>query len=510
VVFRPVLENATPRETTSPILVLQVLVSACVQAGELTQARAYLAESEGTAKPPLLLFFEGGWELLEKALTARCDRARTTENRLGELADAFPLARLCRFARERVQAVRVLQRSLEISTDSGVILFELATRSELATMAADAGDAPGALPHLERCRQIVGAGENWLGLAGNVERAEAVVAAAQGEYSAAEAHFEKAVATYQRYCLPWEEADTLQYWGRALLAAGDRARAIEKFDVAIEIYRSRGAGTRFIEYVMADKIPAQGSTSTHAEAQSPPSDSVNSNEPAGTHQLQAALTGTPTSSERIRGDSDVDNVFHCEGDIWTITYEGQTLRLRDFKGLRYIALLLQHPGDEFHAVSLVSGVDSANGTEDSEARAELGALSQEQLAERHLRAGAPEDAGEMIDAEAKAAYGRRLELLREELEEAKELGNAERVAKAEDEIDAISRELSRAIGRGGRHRRAGSASERARLSVTNAIKVAIERVARKHSRLGSHLSASIRTGTYCCYRPDQNDTVWHF
>jgi tetratricopeptide (TPR) repeat protein len=83
-----------------------------------------------------------------------------------------------------------------------------------------------------------------------------VVAAAQGEYTAAEAHFEKAIATYQRYCLPWEEANTLQYWGRALLAAGERARAIEKFDAAIEIYRSHGAGTRFIEYVMVDKMRA--------------------------------------------------------------------------------------------------------------------------------------------------------------------------------------------------------------------------------------------------------------
>ena len=35
---------------------------------------------------------------------------------------------------------------------------------------------------------------------------------AQGEYAVAEAHFEKAIATFQHYCLPWEEADTLQYW----------------------------------------------------------------------------------------------------------------------------------------------------------------------------------------------------------------------------------------------------------------------------------------------------------
>ena len=38
----------------------------------------------------------------------------------------------------------------------------------------------------ERCRQFVGAGENRLGIAGFLERAEAVVAAAQGEYAVAE------------------------------------------------------------------------------------------------------------------------------------------------------------------------------------------------------------------------------------------------------------------------------------------------------------------------------------
>jgi hypothetical protein len=47
--------------------------------------------------------------------------------------------------------------------------------------------------------------------------------------------------------------------------------------------------------------------------------------------------------------------------------------------------------------------------------------------------------------------------------------------------------------------------------VTSAIKVAIKRVAQKHSRLAPHLSATIRTGTYCCYRPDpQSNAAWHF
>ena len=85
--------------------------------------------------------------------------------------------------------------------DGGAILNELLARSSLATLAADAGDDLQALPHLERCRQIVAAGENWLGIAGSVERAEAVVAAAQGEYPVADTRFKKAIATFQHYCL---------------------------------------------------------------------------------------------------------------------------------------------------------------------------------------------------------------------------------------------------------------------------------------------------------------------
>jgi len=255
---RRVAPDAPPRNDNVPLIVHNKLVIACIEAGELAKARAYLAEVDNTHKPAELLFIEGEWELAGKKLTANYDRCRTNGDRARELGVAFDLARLHRFIGERAQASQFLQRELEGCVDGGDILQELATRSTLATMAADAGDTGEALPHLERCRQIVGAGENWFGIAGLVERAEVVVAAAQGQQLVAETQFKKAIATFQRYCLPWEEADTFQYWGRALLAASERARAIEKFDAAIEIYRSRGAGMRFIEYVMVDKLRAQG------------------------------------------------------------------------------------------------------------------------------------------------------------------------------------------------------------------------------------------------------------
>ena len=259
-----VAPSAPPQYDTIPLRVHHLLVQACVVAGELTEARAYLGDADATHRPPQLLFFENEWELVRKRLAADSERSRTAGNRFRELWLALELARLHGLTGDRALAAQFLQRALEISVDGGDLLAELTTRSVLATMAADVGDAEEALQHLQRCRQMVGAGENWLGLAGGVERAEAVVGPAQGEYAVAETHFEKAIATFKRYCLPWEEADTLQCWGRALLAAGERARAIEKFDAAIEIYRSHGAGARFIEYVIADKIRAQDSKSSPA------------------------------------------------------------------------------------------------------------------------------------------------------------------------------------------------------------------------------------------------------
>lgn len=115
--------------------------------------------------------------------------------------------------------------------------------------------------------------------------------------------------------------------------------------------------------------------------------------------------------------------------------------------------------------------------------------------------------GEMLDATAKAAYRRRLTELNEELSVAKENADVERASDLEDEIEAITNELRRAVGLMGRDRIAGSASERARLNVTRAIKTAVERIAEHDADLGRLLARTIRTGTFCCYIPDPSNPI---
>jgi tetratricopeptide (TPR) repeat protein len=121
------------------------------------------------------------------------------------------------------------------------------------------------------------------------------------------------------------------------------------------------------------------------------------------------------------------------------------------------------------------------------------------------------DAGELLDEQAKAAYKTRLLELREELDEAKELGQVDRATKVEDEIGALASELTRAVGLGGRNRRAGSATERARQRAKKSIKIAIARIAKNDTELGRVLSRCIRTGIHCSYIPDQNFPIeWQF
>lgn len=48
----------------------------------------------------------------------------------------------------------------------------------------------------------------------------------------------------------------------------------------------------------------------------------------------------------------VNSAFFREAEYWTISYCGTVLRLRDSKGLRYLALLLHNPGTRFAARAL--------------------------------------------------------------------------------------------------------------------------------------------------------------
>ncbi|MBI3798927.1 MAG: hypothetical protein HY268_18425 [Deltaproteobacteria bacterium] len=62
-----------------------------------------------------------------------------------------------------------------------------------------------------------------------------------------------------------------------------------------------------------------------------------------------------------------DCLFRNEGEYWTLTFQGTLCRVKDSRGMPYLAQLLKNPTTEFHALALVRG--SANPQEDEPATA---------------------------------------------------------------------------------------------------------------------------------------------
>jgi hypothetical protein len=168
--------------------------------------------------------------------------------------------------------------------------------------------------------------------------------------------------------------------------------------------------------------------------------------------------------------------MRSEGELWLVEGLGTSCRLKSSRGVELLARLVREPGRELHALDLAGDGDGV---------ADAG------------------DAGEMLDAEAKAAYKRRLLELREELEEAEHWNDSARVERARDELEALEAELSRATGLGGRTRRSGRAAERARINVQRRLADAIKRIGEASPELGKHLARAVRTGTFCSYAPER-------
>jgi hypothetical protein len=162
-----------------------------------------------------------------------------------------------------------------------------------------------------------------------------------------------------------------------------------------------------------------------------------------------------------------------EGDVWTIVAD-TTFRLRDSRGLRILAQLVGQPGRDFHVTDLMAPPG------------ELG----------HV-----EDSGDALDAQAIAAYKRRLEDLRDVEAEATDNNDSARAARAREELEAITDELAHGVGLGGRARKATSTTERARVNVRQRLQDALARISQHSPALAKHLRQALRTGSFCRYDP---------
>jgi eukaryotic-like serine/threonine-protein kinase len=296
---------------------------------------------------------------------------------------------------------------------------------------------------------------------GSVSSSLGMLAATMGHWQDATEYFERAIERNRAIRNRPFTAIALCDYAAALLdraAAGDGTKALVLLDEALAMMRAMGMHGR-VAKGEALRLRAEGLTET-----------------------------SEAHVELVKRDR-----------YWALSSGGKTHRLKDMKGLGYLVQLLRHPYREIAALDLVSGhVSEVDGVPN---------LRRRDLAEHGLRVSSLDGREDLVDPEAKAAYRRRLVELREELEDGLRCNDSARAARAQHEIDALTRELAAVVGLRGRTRQTASSAERARVNVTKSIRTAIDRIAEARPDLGAHLSSAVRTGAFSSYIPDPGSTI---
>ncbi len=152
-----------------------------------------------------------------------------------------------------------------------------------------------------------------------------------------------------------------------------------------------------------------------------------------------------------------------QGGKWRVAFDDQVATVRHRVGLHYLSQLVGAPDRGIPALALVLQGDPEpeDGTRDP-----------------------------LMDAKALAAVRERIGSLR---------NLSDPSLDESDELEALTRELARGTGLGGRLRSFADAPERARTAVRKAIKRAIDEIAAANPALGRHLVSRVETGTVCCY-----------
>ncbi len=181
------------------------------------------------------------------------------------------------------------------------------------------------------------------------------------------------------------------------------------------------------------------------------------------------VRGWESAGERASGS---DVVCRREGRAWLVTAGDRRALVPDSVGVRYLTELIARVGVAIPSIELASD---------------------HVLVDR----GSRDDV--VLDADAKAAYRRRIEDLHSEVEDAEACADLERASRARVELDRFVEELARCTGLAGRARFFPRDAERARVSVRKAIARAVRVITEIDHALGREIGARVVTGTTCVF-----------
>ncbi|MDX2649949.1 ATP-binding protein [Streptomyces sp. PA03-1a] len=314
---------------------------------------------------------------------------------------------------------------------------------------------------------LEGTGPRWIGALADL----AVVASRTGSPAAAAALYD-ALLPYQGRLVVWGGANTVtgpvdDYLGR-LAARLDRPdAALGHLDAAAELSRRTGA-LPWLAHILAARAEVRTRRDGPGDRERAAQDVAQARSIAERLGMDGLL-----STLRAAGPPDGRWRWVLDGRDWRLEAGGETARVPDGRGPRYLRTLLAAPGQEIPALDLVAG------------GAGLAAPAADPL----------------LDDTARASYRRRLAVLDDSLDAADRAGDVDAAAAVQAERRALLAELRRATGLGGRPRAHGDAAERARVGATRALWGTVRRIEAAAPLAGAHLRASLRTGRLMRYQP---------
>lgn len=192
-----------------------------------------------------------------------------------------------------------------------------------------------------------------------------------------------------------------------------------------------------------------------------------------------------------------ENEFRRDGAKWVLRYGGESARIKDYKGLAYLAESLARPNQYIPAPELIQRVDGMAAT--SEDDKSVAILDEDRLSVVVSGAGPP------IDRQTAAAYRKGLEEARADAEDAEARGDDEAAKEAWRRLDQLKKEMSRNYNYAGRERDPSDPRERSRKAVYSVINRAIKRIDNEMPLLAKHLRESVKnSGGSFVYNPEHS------
>ncbi len=267
--------------------------------------------------------------------------------------------------------------------------------------------------------------------------------------------------------------------GRLAALDGDLPSAIRHLSDAVALARSMPSPPLLVHCLdhLADAVERAGGIDGIGAGEEPEVLRAEAHALAAT--CGVLRRGQEPAPRRVARDAPTSATMLRDGPTWKLRTPLGQARVADNNGLGQLARLLAAPGVEVTALQL-SG---------------------------RVHAPVAADLGAGLDARAKREYRRRLLELQTEIDDAEATNDPVRSERAHIEMDALLRELKRAVGLGGRDRPTGSDAERARINVVRSLRRAIAAITVQAPLLGAHLEQSIRTGGHCLYLPEPSTAM---